>query len=111
MSLGDRLKEKRKTKKLTQQDVAEKLGINNTTISKWESDTYEPDAENLKKLAELYDVTVDFLLGRNSDESGNQTIRSSAYYGGGEDWTDEEKQAADAFIEMLRKKKREQGEN
>jgi len=49
--------------KLTQKELANKLGINHTTISKWESNTYEPDAENLKKLAYVLDTSTDFLFG------------------------------------------------
>lgn len=62
--LGDQLRKKRKEKKLTQKEVAEIIDVDHTTVSKWESNTYEPDAANLNKLAELYGVTVDFLLGR-----------------------------------------------
>lgn len=65
MSLGQRIKAKRKEKKLTQVEVAKRLGIDNTTVSKWESDIYEPDAETLVKLAELFDTTSDYLLGRD----------------------------------------------
>ncbi|GIM45922.1 hypothetical protein DNHGIG_14710 [Collibacillus ludicampi] len=67
MSLGQRIKVKRKEKKLTQLDVARKLGIDNTTVSKWESDVYEPDADNLAKLANLLEVTTDYLLTGRTD--------------------------------------------
>jgi transcriptional regulator with XRE-family HTH domain len=95
ITLGGRLKECRKKMKMTQLDIANKLGINHTTISKWESDTYEPDADSLGKLAELYGVTVDFLLGLSSF---NRSSGNFAYYGGGDDWTEEEKAAAQAEV-------------
>lgn len=62
MSLGERIKLKRKEKKLTQKELARILGIDHTTISKWESDTYEPDTKNLNKLAEIFTVSTDYLL-------------------------------------------------
>lgn len=64
MSLGLRIKEMRKENKITQRDLALKLGIDHTTVSKWEADVYEPDATTLKKLADIFNVTTDFLLGR-----------------------------------------------
>lgn len=68
MSLGERLKQLRKKKKLIQKDIAEMLGIDNTTVSKWESDTYEPDIDNLNKLAEIYGVSVDYLIGNKKSD-------------------------------------------
>lgn len=71
MSFGSRLKQGRKKKKLTQTEVAAKLGIDDTTISKYENDKSEPDNETLTKLANLYDVSVDWLHGRE-DKSMNE---------------------------------------
>lgn len=67
MSFGSRLKEARKSKKLTQIEVASTLGIDDTTISKYENDKSEPDNETLKKLSALYDVSIDYLVGRTAD--------------------------------------------
>lgn len=69
MTLGQRLKSKRKENKLTQVDVASRLGIDNTTVSKWESDTYEPDVDTLRRLADLYNTTTDYLTGNTSNPS------------------------------------------
>lgn len=69
MSLGSRIKSKRKELKMTQAEVAALLGIDNTTISKWESDTYEPDVETLKQLANIFNTTTDFLTGKNKISS------------------------------------------
>ncbi|BAU27592.1 transcriptional regulator with XRE-family HTH domain [Aneurinibacillus soli] len=73
MTLGERLKQKRKELKMTQADVAKKLGVDNTTISKWESDTYQPDADNLRNLADLLLTTTDYLTGRINDPSESMT--------------------------------------
>lgn len=67
LSFGDRLKRARKEKKLTQEEVAKRLGIDDTTISKYENDKSEPDNKTLNDLAGLYEVSVDYLLGRTDD--------------------------------------------
>lgn len=69
MSLGERIKENRKAKKLTQKQLAELLGgIDHSTVSKWESDTYEPDTTSLNKLAGILGVTVDYLIGGKNNK-------------------------------------------
>lgn len=67
MSLGRMIKVRRKIKKLTQKELAEKVEVDHTTISKWESDTYEPDAQSLRKLAFVLDCSTDYLLGLVDD--------------------------------------------
>ena len=62
MSLGERLKQSRKQRKLTQSDVARLTGINYKTLSNWETDFYRPNVDELKKLALLYNVSIDFLM-------------------------------------------------
>lgn len=60
--IGERLKKLRENKNMTQGDVAEALGVNTATISKYESNSLEPSIESIKKLANLYDITIDELL-------------------------------------------------
>ena len=60
--LGEKIKKYREEKKLTQVEVAEVLGVKPATISKYEAGTLEPNIEALKKLAELFEVSVDELL-------------------------------------------------
>lgn len=67
MTLGQRIKLKRNEIKLTQKELATKLGIDHTTVSKWESDIYEPDTSTLNKLADIFNVQVDWLTGRTDD--------------------------------------------
>jgi len=67
--LGERLKIAREKKGLKQNRVAQSLGIHNSTLAKYESGDREVDIDTLKKLAELYDVTVDWLSGRTNDPS------------------------------------------
>lgn len=62
--LGKRLADARKKNGLTQAAVASKLDIESNTVSGYESGYRSPSAEILLKLAELYNVPVDYLLGR-----------------------------------------------
>lgn len=62
----NRFNELRKEKKLTQTELANQLGIDQTTVSKWELDKALPDTATLIKLAEYFDVSTDYLLSRSS---------------------------------------------
>ncbi|KOP64399.1 XRE family transcriptional regulator [Bacillus sp. FJAT-18019] len=64
MSLGSRLKKEREKKGWSQMYVAERLGITNTVLSNYERDYRDPDTSMLSKIADLYDVDTDYLLGR-----------------------------------------------
>ena len=63
--LGNKLKQLRISKNKTQQQVADYLGITRAAYSHFENNRNDPDKETLVKLAILFDVTTDFLLGRN----------------------------------------------
>lgn len=70
MSFGRRLNQSRKNKKLTQEEVAKLLGIDDTTISKYENDKSEPDNETLKRLSQLYEVNTHWLhTGQDYDKN------------------------------------------
>ena len=60
--LGEKIKKYRDEKKITQVEVAEVLGVKPATVSKYEAGTLEPNIESLKKLAELFEISVDELL-------------------------------------------------
>ena len=68
--LGTRIKELRDKKGLTQAQLGELLGVVKTTISQYESGDRTPDAAKLEKLADIFDTSVDYLLGRE-DKSAN----------------------------------------
>lgn len=63
-TIGSRLRAARERKKLKQIQVKEKTGINNKTLSGYENGVSEPDLETLKILANLYEVSTDWLLGK-----------------------------------------------
>jgi len=63
IKFADRLVELRKQNKLSQESLAEKLGLSRQAISKWERGESSPDTDNLIALAELYGMSLDELLG------------------------------------------------
>jgi transcriptional regulator with XRE-family HTH domain len=62
------LKELRKSRNLSQEDVAKALNTTITTISRYESGEREPDLEKLCLLADFFHVSLDYLLGRKQRE-------------------------------------------
>lgn len=70
--LGENIAKLRKTKGLSQEKVAEVLGVSRQAVTKWESNISRPSSDNLLRLAELLEVSVDILLGKaeceNTDE-------------------------------------------
>lgn len=60
--LGEKIKLYRESKNMTQNEIADVLGVKPATVSKYESGTLEPNIESLKKLAELFEVSIDELL-------------------------------------------------
>ncbi|OEH86215.1 hypothetical protein BHU72_11810 [Desulfuribacillus stibiiarsenatis] len=71
--LGQRLRGLRKLKKMTQQDIADKMSLAKSTISQYENNINEPDNEMINKLADFFEVTVDYLLGRTDNPSPADT--------------------------------------
>ena len=62
MSIGNKIKEYRELNKMTQKDIAEILEVEPGTISKYELGMIEPNIESLKRLAEIFNITVDELI-------------------------------------------------
>ena len=75
MTNGERLKFLREKKGLTQKEVATKLGLEPAAVSKYELDMREPNIEAIKKLANLFNVSIDYLLGRTPDVFVNEADR------------------------------------
>lgn len=63
-SLGNRLKKAREKKDLTQIEVSKLTGISNKTISNYENDVSQPDPSTLALFAQVYETSVDYLIGR-----------------------------------------------
>lgn len=66
---GTKLKELREAKELTQQKLADKIGVSRTAIYQWEAGAYQPEGENLINLAGALGVSVAFILEETDDPS------------------------------------------
>jgi HTH-type transcriptional regulator, competence development regulator len=75
--LGKRLKYIREKKGYAQKFVAEKIGIKNNTLSGYESGRREPDSDTLRKLAQFYEVSTDFIIGVSNNYYDSSTYKSN----------------------------------
>ena len=64
MEFKDRLKEIRLNKKLTQKEIANHFNTSPQSYAQWEKGLRKPSAENLQKLADFFNVSTDYLLGK-----------------------------------------------
>ncbi len=62
-NIAIKIKELRKIHSMTQDELAEKLGVGQSCVSKWERGATVPDANQLVALAKCFDVSTDYLLG------------------------------------------------
>lgn len=69
--LNINLKEERKKKGLNQVELAKIFNVSKQTVSNWESGKRTPDAQTIEKLADFYEVSTDYLLGRNYHSTDN----------------------------------------
>lgn len=72
MEFRKKLIELRKNKKWYQTDVAEKIGVARATYGAYEQGNRQPDFDTLERLADLYGVSVDYLLGRTDNPNDEQ---------------------------------------
>lgn len=62
MNIADRIRELRKSKGISQEELAEKLGVSRQAISKWESEQSIPDIDKILLLSDYFEVSTDYLL-------------------------------------------------
>ena len=67
--LGNNIKKLRLSKEMTQEDLGKFLNKTKNNISQYETEKREPDNDTLKKIADLFEVSVDYLLGRDLSTS------------------------------------------
>lgn len=76
------LRELRQEKKLTYDSLAEKIGYSKAIIGFWENEQKQPTMGALIKLADFFDVSIDYLVGRE-DEFGNRMYKEEFEYNDG----------------------------
>lgn len=67
MKYGERLKQLRNNKGLSQKELTDRLNLNRSTYARYETSSTQPDFQTLIKLAKFYNVSIDFLLGNSDD--------------------------------------------
>lgn len=99
MTLGEKLKDARKQTCLSQEQLAEKLGVSRSAVAKWETDNGIPDVGNLKVIAQLLNVSVDYLLddGKGVDVSVLREPYDLSAYGKGSKFTKKDRVVRDKF--------------
>ena len=79
VKIGSFLKKLRKEKNLTQEQLAEQLGVSNRTISRWETASNMPDIVMLVEIADFYDVSIpEIIEGERKSETMNQEAKETA---------------------------------
>ena len=81
-TMGMMIATKRKELGMTQLDLAEKMGVTDKAVSKWERDLSYPDINSLPQLAEVFDMSVDDLMQvkRESMEQGEKTTVKDIFH-------------------------------
>ena len=96
MNIGEKLFELRKSKNLSQEEVADKLNVTRQTVSKWETNQSTPDFDKIVPLCELYEITPNELLtgekqeqekvnNENSDEFNFDEVKNNLFTRGKDD--------------------------
>lgn len=65
--IAERLRSLRRSRELSQVQLARGLGVGKQSISNWENDNIMPSVEMLERMASFFEVTTDYLLGREED--------------------------------------------
>lgn len=104
-----RIKQLREEKGISQKALGQMFNVAQNTISNWENGTREPDTATLTRLAKLFNVSVDYLLGNTLVRTPVETI--AAHRDGEGDWTPEELEDIERFKEFVRMKRQSEQNN
>lgn len=99
-----RIKQLRQEKSLKQDDLAKTFGISQQTISSYEKGIREPDIATLKKLANFFDVSLDYLLGKTDIRTPIETLALSRSDGYEDDLPAEAIREIENFKEFIKQK-------
>ena len=98
---GDKLRELRKEKKVSQEEIGKLCGVAKNTVSNWENNINKPDIDLVLKLAQYFNVTTDYLLGFTKEDLDNIKILKTALENAGVDNIEQAMQ----IIEILKNEK------
>ena len=78
MKLPDKIIKLRKTKGISQEELAEQLNVSRQAISRWENGSALPDAQNILQISKLFNVTTDYLLNDNYESDNDIPLVQTA---------------------------------
>jgi transcriptional regulator with XRE-family HTH domain len=103
----NRIKELREKKGLQQKELSIDLGVSQPTISDWESGRKQPSSKSAAKIADYFSVSLDYLLGRETETAITPEDVKFALFGGGHgEITDAEYEDVLRYAEFVRERKR-----
>lgn len=108
---GDRLKELRKERNLTQEDIASMFDVTKNAVYSWEVGKSQPSIEIIKRLAQYFGVTIDYLLNFTQDDVDKMEKLKTALKEAGmwdyniDDMSREDFEKAMQIVAMLKEKK------
>ena len=78
MTMGSKLAQARRKNNLTQEQLAEQLGVTRQAVSRWESDAAYPETDKIVRMSQLLGVSCDWLLRDGADDAGNGAAAAPA---------------------------------
>ncbi|MCL6592329.1 MAG: helix-turn-helix domain-containing protein [Firmicutes bacterium] len=75
MTLGDKIQQLRKDKGWSQEQLSKKIGAHQRYISRYENNVCKPSADTLRKLSEVFEVSIDYLLAEEPEEDSSRGIK------------------------------------
>ena len=81
MNIADRIQHLRKTKGISQEELAEKIGVSRQSVSKWESEQSVPDMNKVVIMSDYFEVTTDYLLKgiENEKQASTRTVNANIF--------------------------------
>ena len=112
--MKNRIKELRNERKVTQATLAKYLGVAQNTLSYWENETYDIDTASLRKVADYFGVTTDYILCHDSkpisqsstDKSVSEEDIKFALFEGDKDITQEMFEEVKQFAKFIKERKK-----
>ena len=104
LMIKDSIKELRRRNSMSQKQLSERLGISQQTVAKWESGQAAPKPAMIKRIAEYFDVSADYLLGIKPKVDDRDVI--AALFGKTDDVTDDMYSDVKRFAEFVKQNKR-----
>jgi transcriptional regulator with XRE-family HTH domain len=80
LDYGKRLKSLRDSRNLSQQELADRLRLNRSTYARYELNQTQPDLDTLKKIADFYDVSVDYIMERTDVRNPDKQPEGRFFY-------------------------------